>query len=88
MDISHDGKYLVAGSDDFSVSLFDLERGEKVNTYFCKGYGVDLVRFARFDKAVNVFRGLSARTLTASTRSTACFFQLGVLRKFTLRTIR
>lgn len=28
IDISHDGKYLVASSEDNSVSLYDLERGE------------------------------------------------------------
>lgn len=28
IDISHDGKYLVAGCEDNSVSLYDLERGE------------------------------------------------------------
>lgn len=42
----------MAGCDDFSVSLFDLERGEKVNTYYCKGYGVDLVRFTHHNKCI------------------------------------
>jgi WD40 repeat protein len=28
LSFSHDGKYLVAGSEDFSVALYDLERGE------------------------------------------------------------
>ena len=52
MDISHDGKYLVAGCEDFSVSLFDLERGEKVNTYYSKRYGVDLVKFTHHNKCI------------------------------------
>ena len=52
MDISHDGKYLVAGCEDFSVSLYDLERGEKVNTYYSKRYGVDLVKFTHHNKCI------------------------------------
>ena len=52
VDISHDGKYLVAGCEDFSVSLFDLERGEKVNTYYSKRYGVDLVRFTHHNMCI------------------------------------
>lgn len=52
IDISHDGKYLVAGSEDFSVALYDLERGEKINTYYNKNYGVDLVRFTHHNKCV------------------------------------
>ena len=52
VDISHDGKYLVAGCDDFSVSLFDLERGERVNTYYSKRYGVDLVKFTHHNKCI------------------------------------
>ena len=52
VDISHDGKYLVAGCEDFSVSLYDLERGEKVNTYYSKRYGVDLVKFTHHNKCI------------------------------------
>lgn len=52
VDISHDGKYLVAGSDDSSVGLYDLERGEKINTYYNKNYGVNLVRFTHHNKTI------------------------------------
>ena len=52
IDISHDGKYLVAGSDDYSVGLYDLERGEKINTYYNKNYGVDLVKFTHHNKTI------------------------------------
>lgn len=64
MDISHDGKYLVAGCEDFSVSLYDLERGEKVNTYYSKRYGVDLVKFTHHNKCI----------LAASKRDNHCKF--------------
>ena len=52
MDISHDGKYLVAGCEDFSVSLYNLESGEKINTYYSKRYGVDLVKFTHHNKCI------------------------------------
>jgi len=52
VDISHDGRYLVAGCEDFSVSLYDLERGDKVNTYYSKRYGVDLVKFTHHNKCI------------------------------------
>lgn len=52
LDISHDGKFLVAGCEDFSVSLYDLERGDKVNTYYSKRYGVDLVKFTHHSKCI------------------------------------
>jgi len=42
----------VAGCEDFSVSLYDLERGDKVNTYFSKRYGVDLVKFTHHNKCI------------------------------------
>ena len=42
----------MAGCEDFSVSLFDLERGEKVNTYYSKRYGVDLVKFTHHNKCI------------------------------------
>jgi len=32
--------------------LYDLERGEKVNTYYSKRYGVDLVRFTHHNKTI------------------------------------
>ena len=35
-----------------SVSLYDLERGEKVNTYYSKRYGVDLVKFTHHNKCI------------------------------------
>jgi COMPASS component SWD2 len=43
---------LVAGCEDNSVSLYDLERGEKINTYYSKRYGVDLVRFTHHNKTI------------------------------------
>lgn len=52
VDISHDGRYLVAGSDDMSVGLYDLEAGTKVNTYYNRAYGVDLVRFTHHNKCI------------------------------------
>lgn len=52
LDISHDGRYLVVGCEDFSVSLYDLERGEKMNTYYSKRYGVDLVKFTHHNKCI------------------------------------
>ena len=42
----------MAGCEDFSVSLYDLERGEKVNTYYSKRYGVDLVKFTHHNKCI------------------------------------
>ena len=42
----------MAGSNDCSVVLFDLERGEKINTYYNKKYGVDLVRFTHHNKCI------------------------------------
>lgn len=42
----------MAGSEDFSVALYDLERGEKINTYYNKNYGVDLVRFTHHNKCI------------------------------------
>ncbi len=42
----------MAGCEDFSVSLYDLERGDKVNTYFSKRYGVDLVKFTHHNKCI------------------------------------
>ena len=44
----------MAGSEDFSVSLYDLERGDKVNTYYSKRYGVDLVKFTHHNKCILV----------------------------------
>ena len=52
VDISHDGKYLVAGYDDNSVVLYDLEKGEKINTYFNKNHGVSLVKFTHHNKCI------------------------------------
>jgi COMPASS component SWD2 len=65
----------VAGCDDSSVSLYDIERGEyniysyismtdyrKINTYYSKRYGVDLVRFTHHNKCI----------LCASKRDTNC----------------
>jgi len=52
LDISHDGKFLVASSDDSSVALYDLERGEKLNYYYNKSNGVDLVRFTHHNKCI------------------------------------
>lgn len=43
---------MVAGSEDFSVALYDLERGEKINTYYNKNYGVDLVKFTHHNKTI------------------------------------
>ena len=63
--MSHDGKYLVAGCEDFSVSLYDLERGEKVNTYYSKRYGVDLVKFTHHNKCI----------LAASKRDNHCKYR-------------
>lgn len=42
----------MAGCEDNSVSLYDLERGDKVNTYYSKRYGVDLVRFTHHNKCI------------------------------------
>ena len=34
------------------MALYDLERGEKINTYYNKNYGVDLVRFTHHNKCI------------------------------------
>ena len=34
------------------MSLYDLERGEKINTYYSKRYGVDLVKFTHHNKCI------------------------------------
>ena len=42
----------MAGCEDFSVSLYDLVNGEKINTYYSKRYGVDLVKFTHHNKCI------------------------------------
>ena len=64
----------MAGCEDFSVSLYDLERGEKVNTYYSKRYGVDLVKFTHHNKCI----------LAASKRDNHCKW----LPKFLTRNFR
>jgi COMPASS component SWD2 len=52
IDFSRDGKFMVTGSDDNAVSLYDIEIGQKLNTYYNKRYGVDLVRFTHHEKCI------------------------------------
>jgi len=52
MDVASDGKYLVVGSNDDNVNLYNLVRGEKINTYSCKKYGVSCVKFTHHFKCI------------------------------------
>ena len=52
IDLSRCGRFLVTGSDDNCVNYYDVEKGEKINTYYCKRYGVDLVRFTHHHKTI------------------------------------
>jgi len=62
LDFSKDGKWLVIGSDDNSVSLYDVETGKyflelsisyrKTETYYNKKYGVSLVTYTHSHKSI------------------------------------
>lgn len=55
LDISKDGRYLVTCGDDGRINYYDLERGEKINTYIMGvEYGINLVRFTNHHKTILV----------------------------------
>jgi len=52
IDFSSDGEFLITGSDDESVHLYNTLTGQKHRSIFSKKYGVDLVRFTHHPNTI------------------------------------
>ncbi|MFH4984154.1 hypothetical protein AB6A40_010863 [Gnathostoma spinigerum] len=46
LDYSSDGLHMISSSDDDSIVMYDLEKGDKSLSVNSKKYGVDLIHFA------------------------------------------
>jgi COMPASS component SWD2 len=52
LDFSSDGEFLITGSDDESLHVYNTFTGKKHQVLYSKKYGVDLVRFTHYANSI------------------------------------